>query len=148
MRTKILTGINLHTPYGSIGYCYKDKDQPGYMCRMSPLITPEILLQARREYLTFGNLADKGVCYLSSKNLFDKTFTFKRIELLPDDISIQSVIVLMLRTRLFRASQTLICNTSGPIHFERAEALWCVLRSQCRKSILALQAKMTPGAGV
>ncbi len=112
-RSKKLSGLKLHTPVGMIGYCSKDEGQPHFRTRMSPLITPELMEAARREYLLHGNVSSKGRCALTPRNFLEKAYTFYCTRLMGEQLSLQGILVRMLRTGLFYPSYSFIAAHGG-----------------------------------
>ena len=86
-----------------------------FLCAKSPLITPEYELLAQREYLIHGNLATKGRCALTPRNFLEKAHTFRVAQCLPDDIRVQTVLLLMLRSKLFYTSYSWITSHAGQV---------------------------------
>ena len=80
--------------------------------------------QARMEYLLHGNVTDKAVSYVTPKNLMAKAYTFRKSRMLPLNMPLQSVIVRMIRCKLYVPDVSWIAGASGPYNFPRAEALW------------------------
>jgi hypothetical protein len=77
-RSKALTGKSMHTPLGMAGYVTKDAGKAHYRCRTSASLTPEMLAEAKREYLRFGNITKKGMAALNQRNIFEKAETFRQ----------------------------------------------------------------------
>jgi len=65
VRSSSLNGTRLHTPYGMVGYCWKDHLLPHFRCLKSPLIDDDMIKKGRCEYLIYGNIIDKGCTALT-----------------------------------------------------------------------------------
>lgn len=84
-----------------VGYCLKDFGKPHFQTLMSENITPLMVEEARILYLRFGNLATKGRAALGPRNLFEKVYTFVGSRLPDQNVTLQTAILLMLRTGLY-----------------------------------------------
>ena len=87
------------------------------------------------EYLLHGNVTDKAVSYVCPKNLIAKAYTFRKSRMLPPSMPLQSIIVRMVRCKLYVPDVAWIAGASGPYNFPRAEALWCATTAPCYRHV-------------
>lgn len=125
-RSKALTGKSMHTPLGMVGYVTKDAGKEHYRCRMSASLTPEVLAEAKREYLRFGNVTNKGMAALNQRNIFEKAETFRQTNMLDSSLPFRSIVVLMLRSGIYFLSYSFITSggSASGMNVERADALF------------------------
>ena len=125
-RSKALTGKSMHTPLGMAGYVTKDAGKAHYRCRTSASLTPEMLAEAKREYLRFGNVTNKGMAALNQRNIFEKAETFRQTNMLDASLPFRSIIVLMLRSGIYFLSYSFITSggSASGMNVERADALF------------------------
>lgn len=102
--TRALSGKDLHTPHGMIGYCRKDDGQAHFACSHAECITDEHLQRAKHLYVQHGNILKAlGRGTLSPRNLMGKVLTFARTRLgdVEPQPSLQGIIVRMLHSGAF-----------------------------------------------
>jgi hypothetical protein len=93
---------------------------------MAPHITPEVVAEAKREYLQYGNVTNKGMAALNQRNIFEKAETFRQTNMLDVSLPFRSIVVLMLRSGIYFLSYSFITSSAGSsgINVERADALF------------------------
>jgi hypothetical protein len=121
IRVASLTGQNLHTPIGILGYVQKDRAKPHFQCRLSANITPDAQRRAHVAWLTYGNLHSKDKSVITPGNLFDYCDKFAYLHAMEPGTPIQSVLIDMLRTGSFLPSP-LFLKPNDPLH--RYESIW------------------------
>ena len=109
----------MHTPLGMVGYCLKDNGKRHFRTRMAPGITAEMVEEAKREYLKYGNVTNKGMAALNPKNIFEKAETFRQTDMLDPSMPFRSIVVLMLRSGVYL---TISCRTASSRRAEAAPA--------------------------
>jgi hypothetical protein len=128
---KSLSGQNLHTPRGMLGYCLKEAGQPHSIIVMSNDVTDEDIAVGRELYLVYGNIMNsanagrkgKQPGKLSASNIMAKMHTFRYANNVPEDMGINAILLRMLSTGYFFPDWTWVMGHRGAVNVERANAL-------------------------
>lgn len=124
---KTLTGVNLHTWHGMLGYCQKDHGRPRFMSHMVN-VQPEDLEEGMKLYIAMraGDLKKRSL--LDAKTLMNKIELYYRYkcagrENADDDVV--SILRDMLRTGLYMPTVSWICPPgAGGMNEERPKAVF------------------------
>jgi len=124
---KSLTGVNLHTWHGMLGYCQKDHGRPWFMSHMVN-VQPEDLEEGTKLYIAMGSGDLKKRSLLDVKTLMNKIELYYRYKCAGRENANDDVVTIlrdMLRTGLYIPSMSWICPPgAGGMNEERFKAVF------------------------
>ena len=124
---KSLTGVNLHTWRGMLGYCQKDHARPWYLCHVVN-VEPEELEEGIKLYIAMGSGDLKKRSILDAKTLMFKIDLWYRYKCLGRENANDDVVTIlrdMLRSGLYMPSMSWICPPgAGGMNEERLKAVF------------------------
>eukprot|EP00961_Rhodomonas_salina_P116437 1567149-Rhodomonas_salina.1 len=131
VEVKTLTGQNLHTWFGIVGYVQKDRDQPHFEISLKNL-SEEDLKNGREEFALWGKIA-KSKVVLTPKNIYDKARLFLGYRCEDPTQSIEDfphVISQMVQSGAYDISSGFVFRNQQFVpRVETANALWKALRA-------------------